>query len=637
MKTKHFVGLVVLLLAVSAAFAASAQSNGHGKVRVIAHTDKEVSGALEKGCEMVRDAKTLKALICPEDAASSLGLQEDVKVFAVDSVANTKIRADLVQSSGYDGTGRKVVILDTGYNYYHPELISSYLGGYDFVNKDSDPMDDNGHGSHVAGIITADGIDPSAIGVAPGTGIISGKVLDASGSGYFSDVVTAIYWAVNGPDGVYGNADDFNADAISLSLGTSPPYTYKGYCDTVLPDLTNAIKYALDHGVIVVVAAGNSGTSGVSIPGCISYSTTVGAVDGSDKVASFSGRGNAVDITAPGVGIYSSVGVGGYSEYESWSGTSMATPMVSGTIALIKSAHPGYTVSQVQNALFKTAKDLGTTGFDTSYGWGRVDAFAAVSYSYAPTLSLSANPSTITTAQTSTVTASTSDGKSGVLISFSIDPGLGSLSDSSCTTDSTGKCPVTFNPSSTGTATITASASGYTSASATVTVTPVTYSATFSQSGIPSGKTWGVTVGGTRHTSTTSSLSVSGLSGTVDYSYDPTVSGATGTQYVCSTGCLGSVTSTDNIKAATYKTQYQLTMRASPSGSGTTSPAIGSSWIDSGSVVKISATANTGNKFSSWSGSGTGSYTGKINQATITMKSSITQTANFVASSRQRS
>ncbi|MEK6952158.1 MAG: S8 family serine peptidase [Nanoarchaeota archaeon] len=348
-----------------------------GPVRVIAHTDEEVSSALTNGCKVVRDAKTLKALTCSADVASSLGLQEDIRVFAMDSGANTQIKADLVQTGGNVGEGRKVVVLDTGYNYNHPELSSSYLGGKDYVNDDNDPYDDNGHGSHVAGIITADGVDSKSKGVAPGTGIISGKVLSASGSGYFSDVVAAIYWAVDGPDGINGTVDDFNADAISMSLGTSQPYTYKGFCNSVLPDLTNAIKYAIDKGVTVAAAAGNSGKAGVSIPGCISYSTTVGAVNKYDKIASFSGNGNAVDISAPGVSLYSSwLG----SDYKTASGTSMATPVVSGTVALIKVAHPGYTVAQVQDALFKTAKDLGKTGKDTSYGYGRVDAYGAVNY-----------------------------------------------------------------------------------------------------------------------------------------------------------------------------------------------------------------------------------------------------------------
>ncbi|MBS3086887.1 S8 family serine peptidase [Candidatus Pacearchaeota archaeon] len=387
MKSRPFfvVSLVVILLLTSVALVSSARDdgknkrdNGEDKIRVVAHTDKEVSDALANGCKVVREARGLKALTCSQTVVSSLGLQEDIKVFAMDSNANKQIRADVVQSSGNNGQGRKVVILDTGYDYNHPELSSSYLGGKDFVNDDDDPFDGNGHGSHIAGIITADGIDPKAKGVAPAAGIISGKVLSDSGAGYFSDVVAAIYWAVDGPDGTFGTGDDFGADAISISLGTAPPYTYKGFCDGVLPSLTDAIKYAKDKGVLVVVASGNSGGAGASIPGCISYSTTIGAVDSRNRIASFSGTGNSVDLTAPGVNIYSSWI--GNSSYAILSGTSMSTPMVSGVVALIKLAHPSYTAAQVENALFKTAKDLGKKGKDTSYGWGRVDAYSAVSF-----------------------------------------------------------------------------------------------------------------------------------------------------------------------------------------------------------------------------------------------------------------
>jgi len=357
--------------------ALAAPAYGAQKVRVIAHTDEEVSQAVAKGCEVVRTTKGLTALVCQEPIATALNLSEDVMMYAIDAGANTQIGANSVQAAGNVGTGRKIVILDTGYNYNHPELRSSYLGGKDFVNGDNDPMDDNGHGSHVAGLITADGIDPKAKGVSPGAGILAGKVLAANGGGYFSDIVAAIYWAVDGPDGVYGTADDPNPDAISMSLGSSKPYVYKAYCDSALPDLTNAIRYAVDRGVVVVVAAGNQGASGVSIPGCISYSTTVAAVDSKDKVASWSSKGKAVDIASPGVNLYSAwLGSG----YATASGTSMATPVVSGTVALIKAAHPSYTVAQVQNALFKTAKDLGARGQDSSYGWGRLDAAKAVNY-----------------------------------------------------------------------------------------------------------------------------------------------------------------------------------------------------------------------------------------------------------------
>lgn len=391
---KYLVATVTLVSVLALAGIVSAREvvgkEGSHK-RVIAHSEREVNDAVSLGCKVVREARTLKALNCPQSVVDSLSLSEDIRVFALDdgeadvsanptlgvmsAIANQQIGATIVHNSGNTGSGRKVVVLDTGYNYTHPELISSYLGGKDFVNNDNDPMDDEGHGSHVAGIITADGVDPRARGVAPDAGVIAGKVLDQNGSGYFSDVVAAIYWVVDGSDGVYGNADDLGADAISLSLGTGAPYLYKGFCDGVLPDLTNAIKYAVQKNITVVVAAGNSGNPGVSIPGCISYSTTVGAVGSTDKVASFSGRGNALDITAPGVSILSSI-LG--SAYATWSGTSMATPMITGVIALVKNAHPAYTQSQVESKLFGTAKDLGKIGKDKDYGWGRVRADLAV-------------------------------------------------------------------------------------------------------------------------------------------------------------------------------------------------------------------------------------------------------------------
>lgn len=383
---------LVAVLGFSGAVGAAAGPGGKVQSkRVIAHSQTEVRKALDGGCAVVRQVRSLTALRCPETTAQALSLQDDIQVMALENgddsayaqrgelsaqsaSANQQIRANTVQAGGNIGTGRKIAVLDTGYNYTHPELASSYLGGWDFVNDDNNPMDDEGHGSHVSGIITADGVDPAAKGVASGAGIVAGKVLDATGNGYFSDVVAGIYWAVDGPDGIYGTADDWGVDAINLSLGTAAPYVYKGFCDSALPDLTAAIQYATQKNVMVVAAAGNSGSPGVSIPGCISYATSVGAVDSRDHVASFSGRGKALDITAPGVNIYSTL-LG--NSYASWSGTSMATPMVSGAVALVKYAHPAYTQPTTENKLFTTAKDLGKIGKDTDYGWGRVDAFKA--------------------------------------------------------------------------------------------------------------------------------------------------------------------------------------------------------------------------------------------------------------------
>lgn len=384
MKSPFIVGLTIVIIvtllsslaSIANALAENSSANAGAKlVRVLAQSEEKTSAALKEGCKIVKETKGLHPLMCRSDVASSLGLPEDIRFYAVDAVANTQIEADFVHMGKNDGNGRRVVVIDSGYNYDHPDLRSSYLGGWDFVNNDKDPADDLGHGSVVAGLITADGKNSKAKGAASGTGIIAGKVLDSSGSGYLSDVVNAIYWAVDGPDGKAGTADDFKADAINLSLGTSDPYVYKTYCNYEMPDMTAAIKYAVNKGVVVVVAAGNSGTLGVSIPGCISYSTTVGAVNSLDKIASFSGRGRGVDITAPGVNLLSTWLDDGY--YRA-SGTSLATPIISAAVALIKHEHPSYSPAEVQSALFSTAEDLGRIGRDNIYGYGRVVISAAV-------------------------------------------------------------------------------------------------------------------------------------------------------------------------------------------------------------------------------------------------------------------
>jgi len=235
--------------------------------RYVTFSDSQTSTAVANGATIVRETRGLRAIMWSPTVAQALGLTEDIPVHAADSAANNQVLATRVQDIGLTGRGRKIVVLDSGYNYNHRELRSSYLGGTNFITPTNAPFDDNGHGSHVAGIITGDGIDPRARGIAPDAGIIAGKVLDRYGGGYVSDIVAGIYWAVDGPDGYYGTADDFQADAINISIGGTEMYP-SIVCDGAFPSLTDAIKYALDHGVPVVVAAGNNGSSGVALPGC---------------------------------------------------------------------------------------------------------------------------------------------------------------------------------------------------------------------------------------------------------------------------------------------------------------------------------------------------------------------------------
>src|SRR3989344_3284918 len=326
-------------------------------------SDVEIASALSSGCFMISGTQEFSSVQCP--LGSSI-LAPDPLVQIQDASANQQVGAITIHSAGNTGLGKRVVVLDTGYNYNHPELQSSYLGGRDFVNNDNDPMDDNGHGSHVAGIITGDGIDPRSRGVAPDAGIIAGKVLASNGGGFGSDIVKGIYWAIDGPDGIYGTSDDFKPDIINISIG-SKTKVVRSLCDNSEQIFANAVRYANDHGALVVASSGNEGDGGVTLPGCIDNAITVGAVDGSNNSAYFSGKGMAVDVVAPGVNIYSA-GTG--NSYTTLSGTSQAAPIVSGIAALIKFANPALAVSELKRILISTVQDLGAAGWDDIFGWG---------------------------------------------------------------------------------------------------------------------------------------------------------------------------------------------------------------------------------------------------------------------------
>jgi len=259
---------------------------------------------------------------------------------------------------------RKVIVavIDTGVDYTHEDLASVNKSiGWDFVNNDANPMDDNGHGTHVAGIIAATMNNrKGVVGVAPNITVMPIKVLNSAGSGYESDVADGIRWAA-----------DHGAKIISMSLGGDLPD----------PQTYEATRYAFfTKGVLIIAAAGNSGLNQPSFPGAYPWVIAVGALDSSGRRASYSQYGNFVDITAPGSNIISTVPKGTCelcdpSGYSSLSGTSMATPYVSGVAALYWSHNMSLNNKQVAYMLLKSADDLGTPGWDEYYGYGRVDAY----------------------------------------------------------------------------------------------------------------------------------------------------------------------------------------------------------------------------------------------------------------------
>lgn len=255
----------------------------------------------------------------------------------------------------------KVAVVDTGVDYTHTALKGKIdtADGYNFVSNTTDAMDDNGHGTHVSGIIATNSLT-SGIGLVGITGnldvkIIPVKVLDSSGTGYSDIIAEGIQWAA-----------DKGADIINLSLGIK---------DSV-PEIDTAIQYATNKGALVVVAAGNDNAD------CKDYSPasnsnvyTVSALTKKDLKASYSNYGEKVEISAPGDEILST-GLNG--KYDYMSGTSMSTPVVSAVAAIIKAEKPSSTPNDIKKVLDGSAKDLGQTGKDIYYGYGEVNAYNAL-------------------------------------------------------------------------------------------------------------------------------------------------------------------------------------------------------------------------------------------------------------------
>ncbi|RMF95142.1 MAG: hypothetical protein D6734_06210 [Candidatus Schekmanbacteria bacterium] len=263
------------------------------------------------------------------------------------------------------------------------------IGGYDFVSDDFDPYDDNGHGTHVSGIIAS--VDSTYKGIAPGAKIVALKVLDRTGNGESDDVAAAIEWCVN-------NKDIYNISVINLSLGDNGQYASSAYCDQFL--ISQMINLAVSNGIFVAVASGNNGyTSGISLPACASGATSVGGVytkdwgkmswssgctdatTAADKIVCHTNRSSLLDLLAPGAVIQSSVPGGGFGQK---SGTSMATPHIAGVAALVQQNEKlmggtALSPSDLTVRLKNTGKSI-VDSSGTGLTFRRVDAYSALGW-----------------------------------------------------------------------------------------------------------------------------------------------------------------------------------------------------------------------------------------------------------------
>lgn len=290
-----------------------------------------------------------------------------------------RIRGTRVWDSGFAGRGVRLAVLDTGLDGTHPDFQDRIGALKDFIDPErTEAIDPNGHGTHVTGIAAGDGRASQGRyrGVAPEAELYIGRVLDANGGGRTSDVMAGIEWAVTQ-----------GAQVISISLG-GPPYPSDG--TDALSQLCDA---AVDAGVVVCVASGNlgPGSQTVGAPAAARKVVTVGASEvvadgGAERVAMFSSRGPSgdgrvkPDVVFPGVGIIAPRATGTRlgdpvnDLYISLQGTSQATPMASGTAALLLQANPRYLPEEIKARLMRGAREL--PGYDhTAQGAGRGDAY----------------------------------------------------------------------------------------------------------------------------------------------------------------------------------------------------------------------------------------------------------------------
>jgi subtilisin family serine protease len=305
-------------------------------------------------------------------------IEPDIEVTAVDAELDSawgvkQIGAGVAHAATPPivGAGVHVAVIDSGIDYTHPDLFANYAGGWDFYSNDADPMDDCGHGTHVAGTVAAASNSEGVVGVAPGVRLYALRVLAKQNgnqcSGPTSGIIAAIDWAAR--NGIQVTNNSYGS--------TSPSAT-----------ADQAFANAAALGIVHVAGAGNNGTcdgagDSVIYPAGYRSVIAVAAVNSLDARACFSSTGPDVEVAAPGVQINSTLLGGGYGLK---GGTSMASPHVAGTAALLLGEWPadangnGRVNDEVRNAIAASALDLGTAGRDPLYGFGRVvvpDALAA--------------------------------------------------------------------------------------------------------------------------------------------------------------------------------------------------------------------------------------------------------------------
>lgn len=313
-----------------------------------------------------------------------------------------KISAPTAWDSTTGSNAITIAVIDTGVDSTHPDLSSRIVPGWNLFNNSADTSDVYNHGTAVAGTIAAATNNAAGVaGVTWNCKIMPLRVDDGTGYAYFSTVANALtYGADHGARVANVNYEVTNSAAVR-----------------------SAADYFLSKGGVVVAPAGNSAVFDASAdnPSIL----TVGATTNGDTLATWSNTGNTIDLVAPGSGIYTTTKGGGY---QSWSGTCFSSAIVSGVAGLVLSTNPNLTPGEVQTILKQSADDFGASGWDTAYGWGRVNAARAVSQarggstdSIAPSIRITNPTDGSTVSGTVSVQTTASDNVGVTLVDFYVD------------------------------------------------------------------------------------------------------------------------------------------------------------------------------------------------------------------------
>lgn len=287
----------------------------------------------------------------------SLSIEEDEEVKIEGQVIDyqhawTQFNSE--KDLGMTGKGVKVAVLDTGIRQDHPDL--AITDGVNTINKGASYHDDNGHGTHVAGIIAALDNDLGIKGISPGVELYAIKALDENGEGTQGDIIAGIQWAI-----------EHDMDLINLSITT----------EVSTDALKSMLAYSYKQGIISVAASGNNYDGGrqqadaVMYPAKYPFVIAVGSINREKTVSSFSQQGQSLEFVAPGENILSTY-IGQNKLYKELTGTSMATPIVTGVLSLYKEAYPSLSAVDIRSLAQQNSLDLGTPGRDPLYGYGLI-------------------------------------------------------------------------------------------------------------------------------------------------------------------------------------------------------------------------------------------------------------------------